>query len=253
MELLKETLQLEIALITLSDDGIAILDDKMKIFPTEAREIYDVTGAGDTVLASLGICLASGLTIEESVKFSNLSAGVVISKIGSSTTTIEEIIDYYEEYNSESIVLSKEKLLAKLKKLRLSNKKIVFTNGCFDILHVGHSEYLKKAKKLGDILVVAVNSDKSIREIKGNSRPIINQNDRSQIISQLKSVDFVIIFDEETPLSLIKYLKPDILVKGGDYKGKDVVGSKFVKELVLIDYIDGKSTSSIINKINCQK
>lgn len=136
-----------------------------------------------------------------------------------------------------------------IKIIRKNNQKIVFTNGCFDILHRGHVEYLKKAKELGDILIVGLNSDESVRNLKGNSRPIINEYDREFILSELKSVNYVIKFEEETPYELIKIIRPDILVKGGDYKNKYVVGQDIAKELKLIEFVKDKSTTNIIKKI----
>lgn len=131
-----------------------------------------------------------------------------------------------------------------------NNPKIVFTNGCFDILHRGHVEYLQKAKELGDLLILGLNSDLSVKRLKGENRPINNEEDRAIVLSALECVDFIIIFDEDTPFELLKNLKPDILVKGGDYKLENVIGREFAKETVLIDFVDGYSTTKIINKIN---
>ncbi len=131
-----------------------------------------------------------------------------------------------------------------------NNPKIIFTNGCFDILHRGHVEYLQKAKELGDLLILGLNSDLSVKRLKGENRPINNEEDRAIVLSALECVDFIIIFDEDTPFELLKNLKPDILVKGGDYKLENVIGREFAKETVLIDFVDGYSTTKIINKIN---
>ena len=131
-----------------------------------------------------------------------------------------------------------------------NNPKIVFTNGCFDIIHRGHVEYLQKAKELGDLLILGLNSDLSVKRLKGENRPINNEEDRAIVLSALECVDFIIIFDEDTPFELLKNLKPDILVKGGDYKLENVIGREFAKETVLIDFVDGYSTTKIINKIN---
>ncbi|WP_300752340.1 D-glycero-beta-D-manno-heptose 1-phosphate adenylyltransferase [uncultured Brachyspira sp.] len=137
-----------------------------------------------------------------------------------------------------------------LSEYRKANKKIVFTNGCFDILHRGHVEYLQKARELGDLLVLGLNSDNSVKRLKGNDRPINNETDRAIVLSALECINYISIFDEDTPLELIKIVKPDILVKGGDYKIEDVVGREFAKETVLIDFVDGYSTTNIIKKIN---
>ena len=249
---LKDFCNLSISLITLSEDGIAIFDNEFKSHPTFAREVFDVTGAGDTVIASLGYALAAGKDIDSAIFFANLAAGVVVGKIGSATTSFEEIIRYESSLrisDCDESIRSLEDISGVINSLKMSNKKIIFTNGCFDILHVGHVKYLEKAKKLGDILIVGINSDNSVKKLKGDKRPINNLYDRSCVLASLNSVDFVIPFDEETPIKLIEAIVPDILVKGGDYKGKQVVGEDIAKELVLIDFIEGKSTSKTILKI----
>ena len=249
---LKDFCNLSISLITLSEDGIAIFDNEFKSHPTFAREVFDVTGAGDTVIASLGYALAAGKDIDSAIFFANLAAGVVVGKIGSATTSFEEIIRYESSLrisDCDESIRSLEDISGVINSLKKTNKKIIFTNGCFDILHVGHVKYLEKAKKLGDILIVGINSDNSVKKLKGDKRPINNLYDRSCVLASLNSVDFVIPFDEETPIKLIEAIVPDILVKGGDYKGKQVVGEDIAKELVLIDFIEGKSTSKTILKI----
>ncbi len=145
-------------------------------------------------------------------------------------------------------ILSREELKTIIDELKAKHKKIVFTNGCFDIIHVGHVRYLKKAKALGDVLVVGLNSDRSVASIKPN-RPIINQEQRAEVLSSLEVVDYVTLFDEDTPYELIKLIKPDVLVKGGDWKKEDIVGSDIVKETYSLPYVQGISTSEIINKI----
>jgi len=249
---LKESCKLNTSLITLSEDGIAIFDDQFRSHPTVAKEVFDVTGAGDTVIAALGYALATKQDIDSAVVLANLAAGVVVGKIGSATASFEELIRYESTLNfasSDEIIISLRKFIKILKDLRKSKNKIVFTNGCFDILHLGHVKYLELAKKLGDILIVGINSDSSVSRLKGKTRPINSLNDRSHIIASLKSVDYVIPFDEDTPIELIKAIVPDILVKGADYKNKNVVGNEIAKELVLIDFIEGRSTSNTISKI----
>ena len=252
LKILKDFCNLSISLITLSEDGIAIFDNEFKSHPTFAREVFDVTGAGDTVIASLGYALAAGKDIDSAIFFANLAAGVVVGKIGSATTSFEEIIRYESSLrisDCDESIRSLENISGVINSLKKTNKKIIFTNGCFDILHVGHVKYLEKAKKLGDILIVGINSDNSVKKLKGDKRPINNLYDRSCVLASLNSVDFVIPFEEETPIKLIEAIVPDILVKGGDYKGKQVIGEDIVKELVLIDFIEGKSTSKTILKI----
>ena len=248
---------LTVPMITLSEDGIAILDenDEVIITPTVAREVYDVTGAGDTVLASLGFCLAQGEDILSSVKFANLAAGVVVGKLGSATASIEEIEEYKSTLHKSSIdshIKTFAEIEKTVKRLKKQNKKIVFTNGCFDILHRGHVSYLDVAKSYGDILILGLNSDESVKRLKGENRPINNEDDRGFILAALESVDYVVTFSEDTPLELIKIIKPDILVKGGDYKGKEVVGSDIANEVKLVEFIDGKSTTKTISKIKNQ-
>jgi len=249
---LKRRCNLEISLITLSENGIAIFDDKLRTHPTIAKEVFDVTGAGDTVLASLGFAIACGYKIDEAVKFANLAGGVVVGKVGSATATLNEIIEYESSFNnssSEKYIKSQVEITRISEEQRLQGKKIIFTNGCFDILHSGHIEYLEIAKSFGDILILGLNSDRSVTAIKGKNRPINTQEDRALILSALKVVDFVVIFDEDTPYELIKLIKPHILVKGGDYAGKPVIGEDIVDELKLVEYIDGKSSSITIEKI----
>jgi D-beta-D-heptose 7-phosphate kinase/D-beta-D-heptose 1-phosphate adenosyltransferase len=246
---LKSSCKLDYAVITLSEEGMAIFGDEVIKIPTVAREVYDVTGAGDTVLASLGYGLSCGLGIKEAAYFATSAAAVVVGKLGSATVSLDEI-DVYEHSlrsaKADSKIKTKEEITELLKNFH--NKKIVFTNGCFDILHVGHVKYLEVAKSFGDILIIGLNSDASVKRLKGESRPINISEDRAYVLSSLEAVSYVVEFEEDTPYELIRAIKPDILVKGGDYKGKSVVGSDIAKELRLVDFIDGKSTTKIIEK-----
>ena len=253
---LHNTACLQVPMITLSEDGIAILDENNNVIkkPTVAREVYDVTGAGDTVLASLGYCLAKDDNIIEAMEFANLAAGVVVGKIGSATATLEEIEEYKSSLHKSSIeshIKTFKEIENTVERLKKQNKKIVFTNGCFDILHKGHVQYLDKAKSFGDVLILGLNSDSSVKALKGDNRPINTQDDRAYILAALESVDYVVVFDDNTPLSLIQIVQPDILVKGGDYEGKEVVGSDIAKEVKLVQFVDGKSTTKTIEKIQC--
>jgi len=250
---LKKIANLQMSVITLSEQGIAVLDNnEVTVKPTVAREVYDVTGAGDTVLASLGYALSLIDDINAALEFANLAAGVVVGKLGSATVTLDEIEDYKATLHKSSIELH-IKTVKEIKKVskryRKQNKKVVFTNGCFDILHKGHVSYLNNAKALGDILIVGLNSDDSVRRLKGENRPINDHDDRAFILSALECVDYVVIFDEDTPYELIERVKPDILVKGADYEGKEIVGSDIAKQTVLIDFVEGKSTTSTIERI----
>ena len=248
-ELLKSSLELDYVVITLGEDGMAIFGEEMTKIPTVAKEVFDVTGAGDTVLSSFGYALSCGYDIKESALFATNAAAVVVGKLGSATVTLDEIDIYKHSLRrgvASSKIKSKEEVVALLKNFR--DKKVVFTNGCFDILHVGHVKYLEKAKSFGDILIVGLNSDESVRRLKGESRPINSSEDRAYILASLESISFVVEFEEDTPYELISAIKPDILVKGGDYKDKKVVGSDIAKEVRLVDFIDGKSTTNIIKK-----
>jgi len=249
---LKTECDLNVSLITLSEGGVAIYDNDLRTHPTVAREVFDVTGAGDTVLASLGFALACGCQIDDAVKFSNLAAGVVVGKIGSATATLNEIIEYESSLNkstSDEHIKTLDEILILSKELKARGKKIIFTNGCFDILHAGHVRYLEIAKSYGDILILGLNSDRSVSALKGEGRPINSQMDRAYILAALEAVDYVVVFDDDTPYDLIKAIKPHVLVKGGDYEGKEVVGQDIADELKLVQFVDGKSTTKTIEKI----
>ncbi|NOQ29751.1 MAG: D-glycero-beta-D-manno-heptose-7-phosphate kinase [Helicobacteraceae bacterium] len=249
---LKNQCELDLSMITLSEDGIGIFDDVVKKFPTVAQEVFDVTGAGDTVIASLSFALASNKTIDEAASFANLAAGVVVGKIGSATATLDEI-EIYEatlhKSSSDAHIKTLEEIELIVKHAKKAGKRVTFTNGCFDILHVGHVKYLQEAKSFGDILIVGLNSDASVKRLKGESRPINQEDDRAYLLAALEAVDYVVKFGEDTPHDLIKLLSPHTLVKGGDYEGKVVVGSAFSDQLKLVQFVDGKSTTRTIEKI----
>lgn len=246
LKTMKMNYELEYSLITLSEDGIGLLAQKMVKFPALAKEVFDVTGAGDSVLATLGYCLASKMSIEDAIDNANLAAAVVVGKVGSADASWGEI----ESLKSKKIGFERKLVkLDELLKVDRSGKSLVFTNGCFDILHFGHISYLQKAKMLGDILVVGLNSDNSVRGLKGDSRPVNTQFDRAAMLCAMEFVDFVVIFDDDTPYEMIKAIGPDVLVKGADYEGKVVVGSEFAKRVELIEFVEGKSTTNIIEKI----
>jgi D-beta-D-heptose 7-phosphate kinase/D-beta-D-heptose 1-phosphate adenosyltransferase len=252
---LKTQCNLDVSLITLSEQGVAIYDDKLRTHPTVAREVFDVTGAGDTVLASLGFALACGYEIDDAVEFANLAAGVVVGKIGSATATLNEIIEYESSLNkstSDEHIKTLGEIATLSKELKARSKRIIFTNGCFDILHAGHVRYLETAKSYGDVLILGLNSDRSVTALKGKGRPINTQLDRAYILAALEAVDYVVVFDEDTPYDLIKTVKPHVLVKGGDYEGKEVVGQDLADELKLVQFVDGKSTTRTIQKIQQQ-
>lgn len=249
IERLKKELDLCYSIITLSEAGIALFDDTLHLIPARAREVFDVTGAGDSVISVLAFCLALKVPVILACEMANKAAAVVVSKIGSVSVSFDEIKNF-EKNGFEFKIKSRDELALLLKN---SQKKVVFTNGCFDILHFGHIKYLEKARNLGDLLVIGLNSDSSVQRLKGKSRPINSAFQRACLLASLYFVDFVVIFEEDTPFELIKALKPDILVKGKDYEGKKVVGAELVKEVHLIDFEQGFSTSSIIERIKNDK
>lgn len=253
---LREELELDALVLTRSEEGMTIFASGGEInLPTVAREVYDVSGAGDTVLALLGLGLAQKLSLEEAARLANLGAGIVVGKVGTSTVSPREMLDAVGLTQSEADMKIKmaDALGELLAAERLKGRKVVFTNGCFDLLHVGHVKYLQAARRLGDLLVLGLNSDDSIRRLKGPSRPLIGEEERAHILAALNCIDHVVVFNEDTPLELITALRPDILVKGGDYKPEGVVGKDLVESwggrVELINFVDGKSTTNIINKI----
>lgn len=256
LKLLRE-LNLTALVITRSEKGVTLIEKSGNIvnIPARAKEVFDVTGAGDTFISVLAASYAAGSSFEDAVNLANAAASVVVGKLGAATVTKNEIEN---ELNRSSQVLGKiitqQELIQKVRNFRNEGKKIVMTNGCFDILHSGHVEYLSKAKELGDLLIVAVNTDNSVNRIKGKSRPINNLKDRMTVLSSLQAVDWLVEFDEDTPENLINSVVPDVLVKGGDYKEKDIVGGDVVKEnggeVKVIDYLKSYSTSGLISKIN---
>lgn len=252
-----EELDLSALLITRSEAGMSLFrsaHDPLHI-PTVAREVYDVTGAGDTVLAMLSLGLASGLSLDDSAKLANTAAGIVVGKLGTSTLKPAEILDEIggEHRDSDNKIKNLDVLAEIIAEEKSRGKKIVFTNGCFDLLHFGHVKYLQKARSFGDILVLGLNSDASIKRLKGAKRPLIAEEERAHILAALDCIDYVVIFDEDTPLKLIETLKPSILVKGGDYTLDGVVGREAVEadggRVELVQFVDGKSTTNIIEKI----
>ena len=221
-----------------------------KNFSTKAKEVFDVSGAGDTVIASLGAALASGFTLDSSVELANIAAGIVVGKAGTATTSQIEIKPFFKGNRK---VVSKPELLTLIRQAKKDSKKVVFTNGCFDILHAGHVIYLQEAKKLGDKLIVGINSDSSVKKLKGKGRPINSLSARIATLAALESVDWVVPFPSETPLSLIQAIQPDILVKGKDYKPSQIVGAEEVKsyggKVKTIKMVAGFSTSKLIKQI----
>jgi D-beta-D-heptose 7-phosphate kinase/D-beta-D-heptose 1-phosphate adenosyltransferase len=249
-------LKLEAVVITLDKEGAYLkTKDISEMIPTRPRSVYDVTGAGDMVLATLAMTLAAGFDYKTAVQLANITGGIEVEKFGTATVTIEEVINEIisQNRNKSGKVRSLDSLVEELSWRRRQKERIVFTNGCFDVVHRGHIEFLKFCKQQGDIVVVGLNSDSSTRAIKGPERPINNQYDRAAVLAALETVNYVTIFDEPDPLNPIKKVKPDILVKGQDWAQKGVVGREFVEsyggKVVLAPLVEGKSSSATIEKI----
>lgn len=229
-------------LITRSSSGMTLLSGESVLnIPSRAREVYDVSGAGDTVLATLGVMLASGSSLAVSALQANIAAGIVVGKRGTATVSDEELKAVVSERK-----LSQRSDLASMREA-LSDRRVVFTNGCFDVLHEGHRQLLREAAALGDVLVVAINSDSSVRRLKGTSRPINSAPVRAAVLSTLPEVCHVLIFDEDTPYELISELRPQILVKGGEYTRSEIVGANLVDEVHTVNMIAGLSTTRLLS------
>jgi D-beta-D-heptose 7-phosphate kinase/D-beta-D-heptose 1-phosphate adenosyltransferase len=255
--LIMETAGLANLLVTRSEEGMSLFSRSGGAvhIPTVAREVFDVSGAGDTVLASLAIGVASGLGMDEAARLANIAAGIAVGKLGTSTVSPAEIINAVAltHSDSDSKIKHLDVLTAIIAAEKGRGKRIVFTNGCFDLLHAGHVKYLQKARSLGDLLIMGLNSDASVRRLKGDKRPLIGEDERAHILAALDCIDYVVIFDEDTPLELITALKPHILAKGGDYTVDGVVGKDVVEayggRVELVSFVDGKSTTNIIERI----
>lgn len=253
---LVEKLKLKAVVITLDKEGAYLKTaNEDEIIPTRPRNVYDVTGAGDMVLATLAVTLAADCEYKTAVQLCNIASGIEVEKFGVATVTIDEIVNEIVSENRAKggKLRPTDSLVNELAWHRRQKETIVFTNGCFDVVHRGHIEFLKFCKSQGDILVVGLNSDRSTKAIKGPGRPINNQHDRAAVLAALETVDYITIFDEPDPLNLIKKVKPDILVKGQDWAQKGVVGSDFVKSyggrVLLAPLVEGKSSTTIIEKI----
>lgn len=254
---LRDELELGAVLVTRSEKGMTLLERGQPPLhlPTRTQDVYDVTGAGDTVVATLGAALGGGMTLKEAVILSNVAAGIVVAKLGTATVTPDELERalHVNASGGQQGMCTEDTLKVRLADSRTKGERIVMTNGCFDILHPGHIDYLEKARALGDRLVVAVNDDDSVRRLKGELRPVNSLHSRMRMLAALACVDWVVPFNEDTPERLICNLLPDILVKGGDYSEDEVVGGDCVKaaggQVTIIDFLHGHSTTSLIRKI----
>ncbi len=251
-------IQPEAILVTRGKDGISLFEDggkKTTKVDTEAKEVYDVTGAGDTVIAVFGMALFYGMDYHNAARLANMAAGIVVGKVGTSVVTREELNLFLTQGKllSTRNILNQNEIQQVVCQAKSMGKKVVFTNGCFDILHGGHIEFLRQAKKMGDILIVAINSDSSVKKLKGDGRPLKSQAERADILAALRYVDAITIFSDPTPYKLISEFKPDVLVKGSDYKVEEVVGRDIVEDyggrVELIPVVSGLSTTGLVQKI----
>jgi D-beta-D-heptose 7-phosphate kinase/D-beta-D-heptose 1-phosphate adenosyltransferase len=253
---LRSDLRIDYLVATLGELGIALLDDSgTHRFPALAREVFDVSGAGDTVIATLGAALAGGLDLHDAIRLANLAAGVVIRKVGTVPISKDELLASIasdEARVQTGKIWTFESLLRRVAEWRVDGRRVVFTNGCFDLFHAGHLSFLEQAKREGDCLVVALNTDRSVRLLKGPGRPIITEDARAKLVAALPYVDAVVLFDEDTPLNLIRALRPNVLVKGGNYVEAEVVGGNEMKHwggrVAVIPLVDGLSTRAILKR-----
>ncbi|MGE4371747.1 MAG: D-glycero-beta-D-manno-heptose-7-phosphate kinase [Xanthobacter sp.] len=245
-------------LVTRSEKGMTLWRHGGRVLhvPTQAREVFDVSGAGDTALAALAVTLATGETLETAVHMANAAAAVVVGKLGTAVVTRSELTAALEatlpEGPEQGALVEHERAARIVADWQAAGARVVFTNGCFDLLHPGHIRLLEAAAREGDKLVVALNTDASVRRLKGASRPVQDQAARARVMGALRCVDLVVLFDEDTPLEVIQTLKPDVLVKGADYREDQVVGADFVKahggRVALVPLVEGRSTSALVAK-----
>lgn len=254
-----ETLGLDALLVTRGRHGMTLIEKSGHAthLPARAKEVYDVTGAGDTVISTIAAALAAGEKLVDAVALANLAAGLAVAKLGTAAISGPELrraVDREKGY--ERGVVTEEQLLAALADARAAGEKIVFTNGCFDILHAGHVGYLEQARQQGDRLVLALNGDASVRRLKGEGRPINPVERRMAVMAALEAVDWVVSFDDDTPIPLIEKIRPEVLVKGGDYTLDQVVGGDIVKayggEVKVLSHLDNVSTTAIVDRIKEQ-
>ncbi|MCE9548250.1 MAG: D-glycero-beta-D-manno-heptose 1-phosphate adenylyltransferase, partial [Planctomycetia bacterium] len=246
--------ELEMAIVTLDRDGMALVrpDGFAEVFPTRPRAVYDITGAGDMVLSTIAVALAAQLEPAVAVRLANVAGGLEVEHVGAVPIRREDMRAYLlaERQPAAAKCLPAEALVRHVEACRARGQRIVFTNGCFDLLHVGHVTYLQQAAELGDVLVIGLNSDRSVRELKGPRRPVIDQHNRAAMLAALSCVDYVTVFDEATPALLVDKLRPDVLAKGGDYQPADVIGGDLVEarggRVVILPLVPGVSTTQIL-------
>jgi D-beta-D-heptose 7-phosphate kinase/D-beta-D-heptose 1-phosphate adenosyltransferase len=227
-------------------------EDTPSAIPAHRRAVFDVTGAGDTVIAVLALATASGASLEVAARIANAAAGIAVGQVGAAAVPAAEIVAALTGHSTEKL-LSRRGLAARVEEWRLQGKRVVFTNGCFDLLHSGHLSLLRQAAELGDVLVLAVNSDASVHRLKGDGRPLVPQAERATLLAALDCVDALTVFHEDTPEEIIRELRPDVLVKGQDYRLDQVVGRDIVEaaggRVELVPLLAERSTSGLIDRI----
>ena len=249
-------LGIEFLIVTLGEKGIALLRPSSRFLaPAVARQVFDVSGAGDTVIAVLALSLVSGLKPETAVELANVAAGIVVGKVGTAPVEKHELLAALSPQialQAADKVLTRTELVGRVALWRANGERVVFTNGCFDLLHIGHIEVIEQARRFGDRLIVAINSDNSVRELKGSSRPIVGERERTRVLAALAAVDAVTVFAEPTPLELIVTVRPDVIVKGGDYGMETIVGAAEVQswggQVKIVPIVEGFSTTRLIEK-----
>lgn len=255
-EALVASCEIEFLTATLSEKGIALLRPGSRFLaPAQARQVFDVSGAGDTVIAILALCLASGIRPESAVQLANVAAGIVVGKVGTVPVEKHELLAALTPeiaLHAQDKVVPLEELATRAALWKLNGERVIFTNGCFDLLHIGHITVIEQARRFGDKLIVAINSDASVRRLKGPTRPIVGEAERARVLAALAAVDAVVIFDEPTPLETILAACPDVVVKGGDYSPETVVGAAEVQswggEVRIVPIVEGFSTTRLIEK-----
>lgn len=252
-EEIREKFQIENLFVTRSEKGITCINEKEQLHcASVAQDVFDVSGAGDTVMAVLAAAAAVKMDLRTALELANIAAGIAVSHVGTYPVHRDEVLDAWCDdgmIRTAYIPIGWETAKHKICTWKKNGETVVFTNGCFDILHRGHITYLQKAAALGNHLIIGLNSDESVKRLKGKDRPVNGEEDRAFMLAALGCVDEVVIFNEETPLELLKYLQPDILVKGGDYKADEVVGKEYAEKVIILPFVTGYSTTKIINKI----
>jgi D-beta-D-heptose 7-phosphate kinase/D-beta-D-heptose 1-phosphate adenosyltransferase len=254
-QMARERYRIRNVVVTRSEKGMTLVGEKRTVIhsPASALEVFDVSGAGDTAAAALIAAAAGGLPLPEAVYMANRAAGIVVGKVGTYPVhrdeLLQDLLDEERKLGYGFRPLSWKEITDLAQIWHKGGEKIVFTNGCFDILHVGHVSYLEKAAKLGKHLIVGLNSDESVKRLKGETRPLVHELDRARILASLACVDAVVIFHEDTPAKLIKTIRPDILVKGGDYRPDEVAGREYAGKVEIIEFEEGYSTTGLVERI----